>query len=231
MGSSDPTNALLEALPEGERRQVLANAQRVSLAKGATLYHVGDTLTHAYFPLSGLVSLLGTTLDGATLQMDVVDRERFVGVPLVLRRQDTPYEAVVQAPGEAYKIAANLLRTACVRSEAFQDVMLRFADEHLTHVTEAALCHRHHSVLQRLSRWLLVYARSARSDTVLLTQELWAQLLGARRTAVSKAACVLQDRSIIRQRHGRTQILNRAGLYAYACECAGEGQGAERHRH
>ena len=211
MAIAHATNALLWALPDGERRQFLAQAQRVPLTKGATLYHAGDTLTHAYFPLCGLVALLGTTADGATLQMDVVDSERFAGVPLVLRREETPYEAVVQAPGEAYRIAATALRTACARSEAFQDLLLRFANEHLTHVAEAALCHRHHSVRQRLCRWLLVYARSARSDTVILTQELWAQLLGARRTAVSKAACVLQDQAIIRQRHGRTQILSRAG--------------------
>lgn len=213
-------NALLAVLSEQDCRQTLSGAQRLSLAAGTVLYQAGDTLTHAYFPVSGLIALLATTEDGSMLQVAVTDRRGFVGVPLVLRQDETPYQVVVQASGEAYRMPARTLRTECQRVTALQDATLRCADAHLVEVGQAAVCHRFHSVLQRLCRWLLAYARGAQSDTVVLTQEQWGQVLGVPRAAISRAAGVLQEHAIIRQRHGRMQILNRGGLYSHACACA-----------
>ena len=218
--SPPQANAVLASLGELERTQVLNAAQRLALTAGTVLYQAGDTLTHAYFPVSGLMALLATTEDGSLLQVAVADRRSFVGVPLVLRQDETPYQIVVHAPGEAYKIPARTLRAECQRLTTLQDATLRCADAHLVEVGQAAVCHRFHTVLQRLCRWLLAYARGAQSDTVVLTQERWGQVLGVPRAAISRAAGVLQEEAIIRQRHGRMQILNRGGLYSHACECA-----------
>ena len=98
------------------------------------------------------------------------------------------------------------------------------ANELIEQIGQTAVCRSFHTVTQRLSRWLLIWARCIRSDNIELTQELIAHMLGSRRTAVSTAAMVLQDRALIRQRHGRIQILNRNGLVAYACECDRTGQ-------
>jgi len=201
---------------------MLSGAQRYTLQTRTVLYQAGDTLTHAYFPVSGLIALLATTKDGSMLQVAVADRRGFVGVPLVLRQDETPYQIVVQAPGEAYRLPARTLRAECQRLTALQDATLRFADAHLVEVGQAAVCHRFHTVLQRLCRWLLAYARGAQSDTVVLTQERWGQVLGVPRGAISRAAAMLQEQAIIRQRHGRIQILNRAGLYSHACDCAAD---------
>src|SRR3954463_3493601 len=111
--SARQRNALLAILSEPECQQVLSGAPRLALAAGTVLYQAGDTLTHAYFPVSGLMALLATTEDGSMLQVAIADRKGFVGVPLVLLHDQTPYQVVVQAPGEAYRMPARMLRTEC----------------------------------------------------------------------------------------------------------------------
>ena len=56
-------------------------------------------------------------------------------------------------------------------------------------------------------------------DTVEITQEHIAEMLAVPRSAISSTAAWLQDRGLIRQRHGRIQILKPLGLETLTCEC------------
>jgi hypothetical protein len=57
------------------------------------------------------------------------------------------------------------------------------------------------------------------SDTIPLTQELLAQMLGVRRTTLTVVARLLQTSGMIRYRRGRIQVVNRPALEQSACEC------------
>jgi DNA-binding transcriptional regulator YhcF (GntR family) len=57
------------------------------------------------------------------------------------------------------------------------------------------------------------------SNSISLTQELLAQMLGIHRPSVSLAASVLQKAGVIRYARGTLTILNRSGLEQAACEC------------
>jgi Mn-dependent DtxR family transcriptional regulator len=56
-------------------------------------------------------------------------------------------------------------------------------------------------------------------DTLALTQEFLAMMLGVHRPTVSLTAGVLQSAGLIRYRRGRVQIVDRAGLEEACCEC------------
>jgi len=56
-------------------------------------------------------------------------------------------------------------------------------------------------------------------DTVRLTQEFLAFMLGVLRPTVTLAAATLQQAGPIRYRRGVIQVLDRAGLEESACEC------------
>jgi ankyrin repeat protein len=59
-------NRLLAALPATEYEALLPNLQRVHLPLDTMLYQAGDRINYAYFPISGMTSLLSITEDGHT---------------------------------------------------------------------------------------------------------------------------------------------------------------------
>lgn len=87
---------------------------------------MGDTMRHAYFPLSGLVSLLSSTEDGETIEVAMVGNEGVVGVSILLRVGVTPYRTVVQIPCTAMRIRAEAFKREFGRSERLQDLLLRY---------------------------------------------------------------------------------------------------------
>lgn len=213
-------NHVLASLPEPDRRALLATMTAVRLQPGTALFDVGDTLRHAHFPTSGVISLFGMTTDGDTLQVAAVDVSGFLGIPLVLDADRAPYYAVAHVSCDTLRVDTATMRDACQRSTSLHRAVLQCAHAQVIEIGDAAVCHRFHSVLQRLSRVLLAYSTSMRSATVPLTQEVLARILGSERSAISRAAMTLQDCGATRQRHGGVQVLNRGALRTQACDCA-----------
>jgi CRP-like cAMP-binding protein len=176
-------------------------------------------MQYAYFPLRGVIVLLAMGLNGETVQVGMVGPAGLVGTPILLRDTSWPYAVLAPVPGDAYRLRVSTLLSVCERDVAAQRLLLGCAQHQLREMAQASLCHRFHPVLQRLSGWLLAAANVVGSDMLDVTQHLLAQVLGTQRSAVSAAVQVLQDRRVLRQRHGRLQILHRSGVRACACAC------------
>ena len=86
-------------------------------------------------------------------------------------------------------------------------------------MSQAAVCNRHHSVEQRLCRWLLMSLDRLPADEIAVTQELIANMLGVRREGVTAAAGQLQDAGILRYKRGHITVLDRPALERRTCEC------------
>ena len=72
-------NTLLNKLPIKDREHLLAHCADVELECGDVLYEDGEALRYAYFPVSGMVSLLGRFDGGTLLEVGVIGREGMVG--------------------------------------------------------------------------------------------------------------------------------------------------------
>jgi CRP-like cAMP-binding protein len=214
-------NRLLAVLEAHDLRRLQPACTRVRLTRGDVLLTPGASCRYAYFQVRGIIELLATTADGETVQVGLVGSDGVVGLPTVLHEGVSPFQLVVPIAGEAYRVPVSTVLAEVRRHARFQQALLQHAHQQVTHMAHAAVCHRFHTVLQRLCVWLLTAADRTSADTLDVTQDLLAQLLGAHRTAVSVAATALQDRGVIRQRHARVQILQRAGLRARACSCYG----------
>ena len=59
----------------------------------------------------------------------------------------------------------------------------------------------------------------AASNTLPMTQEVLAGLVGARRQGISEAVHKLRARGLIAYERGSITVLDRAGVLASACEC------------
>jgi CRP-like cAMP-binding protein len=86
------------------------------------------------------------------------------------------------------------------------------------HADRLAACNAHHSVEQRLCRWLLVTYDRVQAETIEVTQEFLSQMLGAHRQSVTVAASNLQRSGLIYYRRGKLQILDRNGLEGVCCD-------------
>ena len=212
-------NRLLAALPRLEYERLRPAMHFVQLAKGKLIYDAGDLVRHAYFMTSGMVSLLARTEDGEAIEVAMVGNEGMVGVPVVLGTNLMPYRVMVQIPGGAMKLTEYALREEINRNGQLHKLLLCYTHTVLAQITQSALCNRFHTLEERLCRWLLIARDRVKSDGFEMTQEFLSDMLGAPRTAVTKAAGNLQKKRLIRYSRGRIKILDRLGLESTACEC------------
>jgi CRP-like cAMP-binding protein len=98
-------------------------------------------------------------------------------------------------------------------------LLLRYTQALITQMAQTAVCNRHHSLDQQLCRWLLLSLDRLRSNELVVTQELIANLLGVRREGVTEAAGRLHAAGLITYRRGRITVLDRAQLERRSCEC------------
>lgn len=213
------SNGLLAALPREEYERLSPYLELVPLAPGKTLCHAGAVVRHAYFPRSGMVSLLSTTEDGRSIEVGVIGNEGMTGVPIILRSNVAPYQVMVQLEGNALRIKADALTGEFNRGGKLQDLLMRYSHSLLVQVAQSAACNRFHTFEERLCRWLLVCRDRVNTDTLHLTQEFLSYMLGAPRTSVTMVAGALQQEGLIKYSRGRITILNRGGLEAASCEC------------
>ena len=124
-----------------------------------------------------------------------------------------------KAGGVGYRLKAPLLKQEFNRAGPVLRLLLRYTQALITQMTQTAVCNRHHSVEQQLCRWLLLSIDRLPSNTLKMTQELIANMLGVRREGVTEAAGNLQRAGLIRYNRGRIDVLDRSGLEKAVCEC------------
>jgi CRP-like cAMP-binding protein len=214
-------NKLLAALPDAEWERLSPNLKPVFMPLGQSVYESGVQLDHVYFPTTCIVSLLFVMADGASAEIAVVGNEGLVGVALFMGGETTPSRAVVQSEGWAYRLKGQFLKEEFTLGGEMQHLLLRYTQALLTQMAQTAVCNRHHSIDQQLSRWLLLSIDRLESDELKMTQELIANMLGVRREGVTEAAGNLQKAGLIRYSRGHIKVMDREGLEARCCECYG----------
>src|SRR5258706_2072058 len=212
-------NDLLAALPSVDYERLLPDLELVPLPLGMAVYESGGKLDHVHFPTDCIVSLLYVMRNGASAEIAVVGYEGLVGVSLFMGGESTPSRAVVQSAGSAYRLASKILKREFEHSGPLQHLLLRYTQALITQMAQTAVCNRHHSVEQQLCRWLLLSLDRLPSNELSMTQELIANMLGARREGVTEAAGKLQDAGLAENRRGKITSLDRPRLPAPRCEC------------
>lgn len=212
-------NRLIAALPDEEYVRLLPSLQQVSFSLGEVVYEFGGQLDYVFFPTTSIVSLLYTMENGASAEMGLTGNDGVVGIALFMGGGTMPNRAVVQSAGKAIKMSAKVLQSEFALGGSFQSLLLRYTQALITQISQTAVCNRLHSVEQQLCRWLLLSHDRVKSDELIMTQELIADMLGVRREGVTVAAGRLQDEGAISYVRGHIKILDRQKLEATVCEC------------
>jgi CRP-like cAMP-binding protein len=212
-------NKLLTSLPRDHFDRLLPNLSTISLQQGTVLYEAGDEVDQVYFPHYGMLSLLAVLRDGKAIETATVGSEGVVGAMAGLGLYKSLVRVVVQMPVSVSKIAATHFRTAAAASDSIRNLCIRYNEVLLSQARVTAACNALHPIEARFCRWLLQSADRSSSDTVALTQEFLAEMLGVRRTSVTEVARKVQNAGVITYSRGVIKILDRRALMRMSCEC------------
>lgn len=213
------SNALLARLSLDQFKTLNPSLQRVELTVPHVLCEPNRPIDYAYFPESGMISIVSMMDDGDSIEVGTIGREGMSGAELLMESDSMPYRYFVQVDGHALRIEASQLREAAERSSELRRVILRYQAAALAQSMQAAACNGLHSVQQRCCRWLLMARDRSDSDQISLTHEFLAMMLGVRRASVSDVLRPLQDASLVSSNRGIITILNRERLEIESCEC------------
>jgi CRP-like cAMP-binding protein len=214
-------NEILLSLSGQDRESLLPKLELVRLKTHLVLHEPGDTLKSAYFCNTGLVSVLSVFEDGKSVEVGLIGKEGFVGLPLVAGFRTAATRAIAQIDGSAFRMDGKALMAVLVECPKLERKLQRFSQIMAMQVTQIAACNRLHEVDERLARWLLMSADRIGSNSLPLTQEFLAQMLGTRRSSVTVAAGMLQKAGLIAHTRGDVKIIDRPLLEEAACECYG----------
>ena len=213
-------NRLLAALPASDYEALKAELEPVSLTRGDVLAHPDQPFTHAIFVEVGIVSSVSRS-EGRRIEIGLMGRDGFVGVPLAMGVDRTPHESIVQVEGEGLRLPSTAFGDLLDRAPAIRRVLLVYAHLFQLQTAQTALSNGNYSLEERLARWILMCFDRVDGDEFPVTHEFLAFMLGVRRPGVTTTVHVLEGAGMIKARRSRIQILDRAKLE----EAAGDSYG------
>jgi CRP-like cAMP-binding protein len=212
-------NLILQNIGQKECAVIIPLLELVRLSLHQVILDAGETIRSVYFPNDGMASVLAVQPDGKMVEVGLIGREGFVGVPVVFGFRTSAERVITQGNATAFRVSVDVLRRAFPQCPKLQLEMQRFSAYLGFQATQLAACNRLHGIEERLARWLLMSHDRIGNTTMPLTQEFLAQMLGARRTSVSLAASMLQKAGMITYTRGNVTISDLAKLKQTACDC------------
>jgi CRP-like cAMP-binding protein len=214
-------NKLLASLPPDDLALLTPSLTQLDLDRGRLLFDPGDPIEVVYFPHDGVISLMTLMHNGAAIESATIGPEGALGLMAAVAPRQALSRAIVQTPLKASRISAERLHEAWEKSPRIRAMVDLHGEALFGHAIQSVACNALHSVEARFCRWLLTCHDRISSDTIALTQEFLADMLGVQRTTVTAVARSLQEKGLIRYRRGVVDIIDRPGLEALSCECYG----------
>ena len=213
------SNRLLASLSPQAASRLTAKCTPIALPLRTVLYEQEETPKHAFFITSGIASVVAPMRDGGISEVEIIGNEGLVGSFHLLGTAPVPTRCFIQIAGTGLRIEMKALRSIFHTSLEVHARVLELVQHQALTISQTSGCNRLHVAEARLARWLLMAQDHTQSDTLHLTQEFLAEMLGTQRTTVSTTAGILQRTGLIRYRQGEVRILNQEGLKEAACDC------------
>jgi CRP-like cAMP-binding protein len=212
-------NRLLAALEPKDFAALEPDLEIVHLTRGQVLYSAGEPLHFTYFPHDAVISLVNDMEDGGTVEIAVFGREGVCGLLAELATREAFGRYVVQISGSASRMAFERLNEVRNALPNLRRLIMNYSQVLLMHTFQAVSCNAVHPVEARCCRWILSMHDRMEQDTLPLTHEFLAEMLGVQRSSVSVVTRTLQTAGLIQQSRGSITVTDRPGLEEVACEC------------
>jgi CRP-like cAMP-binding protein len=179
-------NSVLASLRVLESKQLAPHLLPMTFKRNQTLHNAGETVETVYFLEEGICSVVVTMENGSTVEVGIIGRDSFVGMPAVLGTGHSPNRSFIQLPGTGFSIKATILLDQSNNSSSeLRSRLQRGVQRLLVQKAQTAACNRVHELEERLARWLLMCHDRVQTDRMPITHEFLAMMLGTRRSTVT----------------------------------------------
>jgi CRP-like cAMP-binding protein len=179
-----------------------------------------DRHRYAYFLTAGLASVLALTSAGQSVEVATIGTDTLVWPNIATGTGLAAATVVMFFAGGALRMPADTFHRETENDVTIRSAVEQCREAFLDSVVQAVVCHSFHSLIGRLSTWLLRAGDRLGSNALPLTHGGLARVLGTPRTTVTDAALQLQATGAIWYRRGNIVISNRSRLAEASCPCA-----------
>jgi CRP-like cAMP-binding protein len=216
-GRNQQGNRILDALSGSDFAILQPHLEPVPLKFRERLQSSNRQVKHVYFPECGLASVVAIG-GGERRQAEVavIGRDGMTGLSVVLGTDRSPCDVFMQVEGNGQRISADNLRAAMDESSTMLRCFLRYAHVFAVQSGYTALANARGKIEERLARWLLMAHDRSEGDTLELTHDFLALMLGTRRAGVTTALGHFESKGVVETARGAVTVKDRDGLE----ECA-----------
>lgn len=214
-------NKILQSLPPRDFERLKAYLKIATFRKGEIIHRANSAGRAVFFIEDGLVTRTAQTRDEAPFEVAMEGRSGAVGISLALGSCVVFQQTTAITPVTALKIDDGESRRLIEEIPSISTALLRHAHALALQISHISLCSAKHPLDSRVPRWLLTAAECLGADTIPVTQELVAALLGVRRPGVTEALLRLQQDRIVAKSRGSIRIVDFEALASRSCACHG----------
>jgi DNA-binding transcriptional regulator YhcF (GntR family) len=216
-----PYNNLLRRLSPADYALIVPHFSHEDAAANDLLYNPGDDVDVVHFPCGpSLATYLVANEDGRDVETILVGREGAVGGIVSQGYLPAYTRIVVKFAGPFVRLPIGKLNAAKSKSTTLLNIFARYADCMLAQTFQATACNAIHSIEQRTAKWIVSAMERADDDnTVPLTHEQLATLLGVGRSYTSRVIQTFKAEGILETRRGSILVHNPDALKMRACLC------------
>ncbi len=212
-------NRFLAKFPVSELRRLMPRATKVALVYNDRLFARGAAVPHLFFPGPGTVALIHRLPDGGTVEIAAVGDAGCVGIVAAVGIESHTVDAIVQSPGTALRFDAADLLQALRRSPRLSEIVMRYLACTCLETSQNIACYAHHTIEQRLARWLVAADDGVESGAVTVSHEFLSNMLGTQRTGITATLGGLKRAGLVDTGYNGVTVRDRKGLEAVACSC------------
>jgi DNA-binding transcriptional regulator YhcF (GntR family) len=220
-GIERPFNNLLRRLSAGDFALIAPHLVDEEAGANELLYNPGDDVDIVHFPCGpSLATYLVSNEDGRDVETILVGREGAVGGIVSEGHLPAYTRIMVKFGGPFVRLHVGKLDAAKTKSATLRNVFARYADCMLAQIFQSTACNAIHSIEQRTAKWIIsAMERTDGDETVPLTHEQLATMLGVGRSYTSRVIQTFKAEGVLETRRGSILVLNREALRIRACPC------------
>jgi CRP-like cAMP-binding protein len=202
----------LAALTPADLRLLQPHLKPLALKLRYEMEKPHKPIDDVYFMDEGIASVVAVQTQGTRVEVGLIGYEGMSGTAVVLGNHRSPHETYIQVAGEGQRISSVELRRAMKASESLHGLLLKYVQAFMVQTAHTAIANARAKLDERLSRWILMAHDRIAGNTLALTHEFLALMLGVRRAGVTEALHSLISQNLLEARRGEIIVLNRKGI-------------------
>ena len=213
-------NGFILQLPPQDQALVQHICMPVELRSGQILCgSPDDEDALVYFLTGATVALLVEGEQQATVAVGLLGTEGVVGISAVLNTGPEHLTFQVQTAGSAWSAPSSALRRLIDASPQILWFISKYLWQLVEHIAQVSAEIQTHDIRRRLASWLLLSADKAETQTLCLTHEHLAHMLGVRRVSITLAAGELRASGLLTYSRGHLHIVDKPALQRMVRAC------------